>query len=341
MSEYKYNIKKIYKPSPDQVILQTAKKDGSPVFNFKPGQYAMISYKNNEGKNLDKHAFSIASSPTQKANLDFAIKIQGSFTQGLLLLKEGDEIIISGPYGDFIYDEKKYLDVVMIAGGIGITPFFSALNYASDLNLTNRLSIIYSCRNKNCATYYNEIRELAARNKNISSLFSFTDEVAEENDINIIHKRIDANIINKFIGSVNGKTFFICGPDMFMKSMVDNLISLGVKKRQIKMEEFSMIPDNTLKSRLRNFSYSILFASILFIISYILISKPNIWIGEKEGDSTKIESSFIDGIVLPISQEDNIAPSSTLSLPIITKPSQIVAPVSAPINVPAPRTHVS
>lgn len=275
MSEYKYHIKKIYQPSPEMVILEAGNKSGRPVFNYRPGQYAMISYKNKYGLPEDKHAFSLASSPSQKDRILFGIKIEKSFTQGLINLKEGDPLLVAGPYGKFYYDERKYADLVMIAGGIGITPFFSTLSYATDRNLKNKLTLIYSAKTKKCATFCEEIRELAHKNANISALFSFTDEPGEPSEEEIVHKRIDANLINNLIGSVYGKTFFICGPAPFMKAMVNNLLSLGVTKNQIKMEEFSMIPDAKLWPRLRNFSYALGVAAVLFTITFNLIGKSN------------------------------------------------------------------
>jgi ferredoxin-NADP reductase len=274
MSEYRYYIKKIEQPSPDQVIFEAGDKNGQPVFNFRPGQYAMISYRNTKGQIEDKHAFSIASSPDKNDSILFGIRVQGSFTRGLLNLKVGDELNVFGPYGNFCYDENKYSDSVMIAGGIGITPFFSALNYASNLKLNNKLSLIYSARTKNNATFYNEIKNLKDSNQNISALFSFTDETDNSADKDIINKRIDAKIIKDFVGNVEGKTFFICGPGLFMAAMVANLLSLGVSRKQIKMEEFSMIPDSAFLPRLRNFSYALAFSALIFIISFFLIYKP-------------------------------------------------------------------
>ncbi|MHB8903821.1 MAG: FAD-dependent oxidoreductase, partial [Patescibacteria group bacterium] len=274
MSEYRYYIKNIYQPSSDQVVFEAGDKNGRPIFSFRPGQYAMISYRNAKGQVEDKHAFSIASSPSRVDSIFFGIKIGGSFTRGLLNLKVGDELSVFGPYGNFCYDENKYSDLVMLAGGIGITPFFSALNYATDLKLNNKLSLIYSARTKNNATFYNEIKNLQNLNPNISTLFSFTDETDNSFDKNIINKRIDARIIKDFVGSVEGKTFFICGPSLFMAAMVVNLLSLGVSKKQIKMEEFSMIPDSAFSARLRNFSYAFAFAVLIFIISFFLVYKP-------------------------------------------------------------------
>lgn len=359
MSEYKYYLKKIYQSASGTVILELGDSTGRPVFDFKPGQYVMLSYKNSLGKYVDKHAFSIASSPTQKSFLGFGIKVQGIFTQGLLSLKEGDEIIISGPHGDFFYDEKKYRDIVMIAGGIGITPFFSALNYATDLNLDNKLSLIYSCRTSQEATFYNGIKALAKKNKNISTLFSFTDESGDMGDKMVIHKRIDADIIKDFIGSINGKTFFICGPSLFMRAMVDNLLALGVEKKQIKMEEFTMIPDKTLWSRLRGITYATGFALVLFGITYGLVSRPVIVANKNNYDPlliNKVNQAAYDRMISIYAAKNKAlvdlnkqilaartspAINNITSAPVYPSITTQSAPITRPISAPTPRTRVS
>jgi ferredoxin-NADP reductase len=272
MSEYNYYIRKIFQPTPDQVVIEAGDKSGRPVFNYQPGQYAMISYRNERGQLEDKHAFSLASSPTNVDVVCFGIKLEGAFTRGLLNLQVGDELRVFGPYGQFCYEELRYPDAVMIAGGIGITPFFSALNYANDYKLNNKLALIYSARTQAGATFYPEIKTLQAKNSNLKTLFSFTEE-ASVSGTNVINQRLDANIIKNFVGDVTGKTFFICGPSLFMAAMVANLLSLGVTRTQIKMEEFSMIPDKTWSARLKNISYALAFSALVFIISFSLIHK--------------------------------------------------------------------
>jgi len=366
MSEYKYHIKKIYQPSPEMVILEAGNKSGQPVFDYRPGQYAMISYKNSYGLPEDKHAFSLASSPSQKDRILFGIKIEKSFTQGLTLLKEGDPLLVAGPYGKFYYDERKYADLVMIAGGIGITPFFSTLNYATDCNLKNKLTLIYSAKTKKCATFYEEIKELACKNTNISTLFSFTDEPGAPSEDNIAHKRIDADLIHNLIGSVYGKTFFICGPAPFMKAMVNNLLSLGVARHQIEMEEFSMIPDAKLWPRLRNFSYALGAATILFVIAFNLIGKSETVAADKLFDANltnKVNQAAYNrmaGIyeaknkalanlnkkILAAAQatkNTTIPTPTTVTRPTINTPAPIVStpPVSQPALAPTPTTRVS
>lgn len=377
MSEYKYYIRKIYQSSPSIVILEVGDKRGRPVFSYRPGQYAMISYRNKQGRLEDKHAFSIASSPTEKNFIRFGIKIEGPFTQGLLGLKEGNELVVAGPYGSFVYEENKYSEVVLLAGGIGITPFFSALKYAADQGLDNKLALIYSAKTSKAAAFYDEIVDLNNQNPNFTALFSFTAEAGMPANKNTVYQRVDAQAIKNFIGNVYGKTFFICGPSSYISSMVANLLSLGVTKDQMEREEFSMIPDQALWPRLRNMSYALSLAAVLFFISFNLINKASATtnINAKKYDAAQVsqinqvaydrmvalyqtknkaladlnsqllaaQNNKAKSVAVVTSPKSNqIAkanPTTTVSAPVYTPPAPVFVPAPAP--APMPVTRVS
>ncbi len=353
MSDYKYSIQKVYQPASDLVVLEAGPKDGSSVLAFRPGQYLMISYQNKQGRIEDKHAFSLASSPTEKNLIRFGIRIGGSFTKGLLELKAGDELLVSGPFGNFVFDEKKYPDLVLIAGGIGITPFVSTLRYATDLQLNNKIALIYSSRTKAGTTFLEEIKACEQNNPNISVLCSFTDEPNLPAEKNMLNKRLEAQDIKNFVGPVSGKTFFLCGPVPFMVAMITNLISLGINKNQIKMEEFSMIPDRDLWSRLKNVSYAMMFAVLLFVLSFILISRSS-----ASSNTKKTYDAATAGIINPAvynrligtyeaknqalnnlnQQILNASNGQTVNTTILDQPLMTASPVVTP---PTPATRVS
>jgi ferredoxin-NADP reductase len=271
MRNYLYFIHKIYLPAPDVLMLEIGDIRGLPVFDFKPGQYVMIYFKNAQGRLEQKHSFSIASSPLEKRFIRLGLKIGGKFTQGLSKLAEGAEIFVQGPYGGFVFNEHEHSDLVMIAGGIGVTPFMSALNYAADKHLTNQLSIIYSCRTLESAVFFQDITELKQRHKNIRSLVSITNEKILPAADGIISGRIDAEALHKFVGQVQGKTFFICGPALFMQAMTDNLIKLGVRASQIQKEEFSMTGSG-LRPTMLNLAYATSFSAAIFLLAMYLIN---------------------------------------------------------------------
>ncbi len=271
MNEYRYFIKQVFEADKDLVIVDLADSAGGPVFYFKPGQYVMISYKNAAGRFEDKHAFSIASAPTEKGILRLGIRIGGKFTQGLLSLKSGDEMLVAGPFGKFVFDEKKYLDTVFIAGGIGVTPFYSAIKYACDNNLSNKLSLLYSSRTLKGMAFFKELNVLEKNNANLSCLYSVTDE-AGIGQGNIINQRFNEQNIKDKIGMVQGKTFFICGPAPFMTAIKVALKNIGAEDGQIMLEEFSMIPDAPFKLKTKSFAYAMSFSLAFFAIALYGIS---------------------------------------------------------------------
>ena len=278
MAEYRYHIRKIEFPTSDTVVLELSRPDRfisgpADVFNFKPGQYLMLQYRDENGRLTDKHAFSIANSPTDRDHLKLGIRIGGRFTRGLTKMRPGDELIVSGPFGKFVFNEKKHQDLVLIAGGIGITPFLSAMNYATAKELPNKLSLLYSNKTLGGTLFYDEIKRLELYNKNLRALFC----VSEKTDINlpagVINKRITAAVIEDFIINPSGKHFFICGPSAFMSAMKKNLEIVGVQKHQIHMEEFAMIQSFNLPLAFRNAAYAVgLSGALMLVPMYLMLN---------------------------------------------------------------------
>ncbi len=97
-------------------------------FAFKPGQFAEVTV-----FGTGEAPFCIASSPTQKEYLEFSIKETGLVTSAAHNLDKGDLIGIRGPFGNsFPYESFRGKDLVFVAGGIGLAPLRSLINYVLD-----------------------------------------------------------------------------------------------------------------------------------------------------------------------------------------------------------------
>lgn len=274
--DFKYYISKIDRPTDDSIILELSDKLGRPVFDFRPGQYVMLAYRNERGIITDKHAFSLASSPTTRDHIQLGIKIHGNFTQGLAKLQAGDVVFVSGPFGSFTFNEKKHHDLVMIAGGIGITPFLSTIRYATDKHLPNRISLLYSNRTLEGTLFFDEIKTMEERNRNFRNLFCVSSPKIKINQQDVVYQRIDTRLLGDYLGPLTQKTFFICGPLSFMSGMKENLFSLGVDKEQIEMEEFSMIPAAGFWTGVKNISYAVSLSGLLIIAPLGLIYNSSV-----------------------------------------------------------------
>src|SRR3989344_2990898 len=210
-------------------------------YDYKPGQFfnlclAEDSSSTNPADYKLVRADSVISSPNNKNYLEVAFKVVGNFTGRLAKLNAGDRIGINGPFGVFTLDEADK-DVVMLAGGIGITPFISSLRYATEKNLPNKFTLFYSNRFANEVTMRAELLELQSKNKNIACIFTITREVAAGFE----HGRIDEAFLKKYAGNLLEKTFYICGAHDFILAMAELLAKLGIDKKKIKKEDFGFI----------------------------------------------------------------------------------------------------
>ena len=122
-------ITKITQETPDVKTFCVTAPGGGKLFEHMPGQCAMVCV-----PGIGEAMFSITSSPTNKEYQEFSIKKCGVLTDCLHSLEVGDEITVRGPYGNnFPVDtELKGKNLLFIAGGIGLAPLRSVINYVLD-----------------------------------------------------------------------------------------------------------------------------------------------------------------------------------------------------------------
>ncbi len=229
MNEQYIVIKSKY--SNNVVILELQPKIGS-VFSFISGQYTMLSIENINNTKQSR-PFSISSSPTNKKLIQLAIKVHGDFTQKVSKLKIGDMVTLSKPNGFFTFDEKNK-NIVFLAGGIGITPFMSAIKYVSEKNLNNKITLIYSNKTKKDIVFLNDLEEISKNHTHIQIIFTLTDDNSEKYE----NGYIDIKMIKKYTHVSNDVLFSLCGPVPFMESIKHQLLETGIKNDNIDMERF-------------------------------------------------------------------------------------------------------
>ena len=122
-------ITDIRQETPDVKTFRVNAPEGGKLFEHMPGQCAMLCV-----PGVSEGMFSITSSPTNKEYQEFSIKKCGSLTETLHSLEVGDEITVRGPYGNHfpVEDKLKGKNLLFIAGGIGLAPLRSVINYVLD-----------------------------------------------------------------------------------------------------------------------------------------------------------------------------------------------------------------
>ena len=196
-------------------------------FEYKAGNHGYIEISPDNGK-----PFSFVSSPSDDF-VEFAtiIRDQSEWKQELNKKNKGDEIILSGPYGKFGYEDSEK-EIGFVAGGIGITPFIGILRYINFNELDTKVTLLYSARNLGAVAFKDELDKLSSDNPNIKIVYTITDDETYSGN----KGRIDKEFIEKNSEGIKDKTWYIAGPPKMVVAINKILKDLNVEK--IKLDSF-------------------------------------------------------------------------------------------------------
>lgn len=236
----KYIVVNTSRLSSDVVQLTLQPKHQSKALQFYPGQYACIGFRQGI-RPTPMRCFSIVSSPNEQQRLQFAMRQQGQFTATAAQLQPGTVVSVGGPFGDFVIDQQYDHNVVMMAGGIGITPYISTLRYATEAGVQLPITLFYSCRGRGGVPFFDELVELERRNPYLRVIFFVTDgNLPASADARMVNGRIDDSWIARVTGrAFHGGTYFLCGPKGFVHDLGNRLRKQQVDGSRILTESFA------------------------------------------------------------------------------------------------------
>ena len=213
--------------TPDIKTFRVVGLDGKKAFDHKPGQCAMLSI-----PGVGEAMFSITSSPTVKEYQEFSIKKCGCLTSWLHQMDVGQQITIRGPYGrPFpVDDELKGRDLLFIAGGVGLAPLHSVINYVLDKRDSyGKVDVVYGSRSKEDLLDLEEIQTRWMDPKNDIDVHLTIDRAQEGWDGHVAF----VPTYVKELGFDPNKTVLVCGPPIMIKFVLQALTELGFEKTQI------------------------------------------------------------------------------------------------------------
>lgn len=212
--------------TPDVKTFRVNAVGGGKVFEHIPGQCAMLSIPGS-----GEAMFSITSSPTNKEYMEFSIKKCGCLTNWLHDMEVGQQITIRGPYGNGFPVDTDFAgkDLLFIAGGIGLAPLRSVINYCRDnRDKYGKIDIVYGSRSADDLVDYQEIINEWCREDGID-VYLTIDKEQEGWDG---HAGFVPDYV-KELGFDTNKTAVICGPPIMIKFTLAGLIELGFDKTQV------------------------------------------------------------------------------------------------------------
>lgn len=212
--------------TPDVKTFRVVGLDGKKPFTHIPGQCAMLSM-----PGVGEALFSITSSPTNQDFLEFSIKKCGCVTNWLHEIEPGQQITLRGPYGNGFPVDTAFRgqDMLFIAGGIGLAPLRSVINYVRD-NRENygKVDIVYGARSKDDLVDYPEIMEQWCKEPGLFVHLTIDREQEGWDG----HVGFVPNYV-KELGFDVHKTAIICGPPIMIKFTLSALQELGFDKTQV------------------------------------------------------------------------------------------------------------
>ena len=187
----------------------------------------------------DSRVFSIASAPGDP-HLMVATRMRDTaFKRCLRSLPLGTEVSIDGPYGTFTLHEDAARPAVFLAGGIGITPFFSIAQHAAQARLSHPVYLFYSNRMPEAAAFLEPLQKLAQQNPNFHFVPSMSEMEKSKHPWNGEKGFIDHTMITRHLGSLQGPMYYMAGPPAMVTAMRQILTNAGVNDENIRTEQFS------------------------------------------------------------------------------------------------------
>ena len=219
-------ITDVRKDTPDVKTFRVVGTDGKKLFKHMPGQCAMVSV-----PGVGECMFSITSSPTNEEYMEFSIKKCGCVTEVIQSLEVGAKVTVRGPYGrNFPVEEDfKGKDLLFIAGGIGLAPLRSVINYVRHYRQNyGKVVIVYGARSKDDLVDIKEIQTEWMNEPNME-VYLTIDRPQEDWDGHVGF--VPAYV--KELGLDPNMTAVLCGPPIMIKFTLAGLLELGFDKSNV------------------------------------------------------------------------------------------------------------
>jgi ferredoxin-NADP reductase len=208
-------------------------------FGFRAGQHADFMFMRPcmEGENDNSRTFSIASSPHDKRPVMIAMRMRRTaFKTALKSAALGTKFIVSRPRGSFTLHRDITRPAVFLAGGIGITPIRSILQWATQERLPHKVYLFYSNREAEDAAFLEEFESMTAQNPNFALILTVTGHKTLAWPYEKGH--INRQMLTRYLLGLNGPIYYIAGPSGMVTATTDLLYASGVSDDDVKTEEF-------------------------------------------------------------------------------------------------------
>lgn len=206
-------------------------------FNFIAGQYGGFTLVNPEHKDDQgiNRRFSLLSTPDDH-EIAIVTRIQSSaYKRNLETMPIGSEIKFVGPSGAFVLHEDHSIPAILIAGGIGVAPFYSMIKHALAHIPKQDILLLYGNTALTDSAYFEELQQLANDHKQFNMIATLTEP---GDDWQGETGYITDEMILKNVADIDHAIFYICGSLAMVTTLQGTLMDLDIPDERIKVEDF-------------------------------------------------------------------------------------------------------
>ncbi|MDM5317441.1 NO-inducible flavohemoprotein [Fictibacillus sp. b24] len=224
-------------------------QDGGRLSDFQPGQYLSVRMDIPGERNTHIRQYSLSDAKGKEHYRISVKKESGMHTKDGIVsvylhegVKEGDILYLSAPAGDFYLDTNSEKPVVLISGGVGLTPMVSMLKTSAEKQPKREVTFIHAAINGQTHALKKEVLEAAADSNNITIHFVY--EKPQEEDFGYAKTGyIDREWLKEVLPLKEETAYYFCGPVPFMKAINSALQELNVPQENIHFEFFGPASD--------------------------------------------------------------------------------------------------
>ena len=222
--------------------------EGSALPAFRPGQFLVFKIPSGDAKGYVLRNYSLSGAPDNLSHYRISVKREPSAGPGLPVgissnylhdsVMVGDFLAVDGPRGEFVLDEVSDRPVVLLSGGVGLTPMVAMLHALADRS-ARRTLFLHACENGEVHALRDEVNGLISQRPGLSAHYCYRAPSPEDRAARYFHSEgfVTRELVQSLL-CLDDYDFYLCGPPPFMQAMYQTLRGLGVVKDRIAYEFF-------------------------------------------------------------------------------------------------------